>query len=100
MPNGATVVVDGREIYYESHGVDGSSQPPLVLLHGGVGAHEMFAPLIPVLGKDRRLVAIDLQGHGRTPDANRPLRFESMADDIAGVVAKLHLAPADLVGTR
>ncbi len=53
--------VNGLRMYYE---IRGSGQP-LVLLHGGVGAIEMFAPILPALAAGQRLIAVDLQAHGR-----------------------------------
>ncbi|MFP3989411.1 hypothetical protein U9R90_18340 [Streptomyces sp. E11-3] len=49
-----------------------------MLLHGGMGAGELFAPLLPGLTEGRRVILVDLQGHGRTVDTDRPLRVESM----------------------
>ncbi len=79
-------------MYYEEHG----SGEPLVMLHGGIGASETLAPLVP--GFDRRVILADLQGHGRTPDSDRPLRPESMADDVAALAAELGLDSIDLFG--
>jgi pimeloyl-ACP methyl ester carboxylesterase len=84
--------VNGLSLYYEEHG----SGEPLVMLHGGIGASETLAPLVPAL--DRRVILVDLQGHGRTADVDRPLRPSSMADDIAGLAAHLGLDSIDLFG--
>ena len=54
--------VNGIALYYEIHG----SGRPLVLLHGGLAAIEMFASIMPSLAVQRQVVAVDLQGHGRT----------------------------------
>ncbi|WP_406042230.1 alpha/beta hydrolase [Micromonospora sp. NBC_00898] len=86
--------VNGVRLWYE---ISGSGRP-LVLLHGGYGAVEMFAPILPALAARRRVVAVDLQGHGRTADVDRPLRFESMADDIAELLRHLDLPEADVLG--
>ena len=86
--------VNGVRLWYEIHG----SGRPLVLLHGGYGAVEMFAPILPAFAARRRVVAVDLQGHGRTADVDRPLRFESMADDIAELLRHLGLPEADVLG--
>lgn len=86
--------VNGVRLWYEIHG----SGRPLVLLHGGYGAVEMFAPILPAFVARRRVVAVDLQGHGRTADVDRPLRFESMADDIAALLRHLGLPEADVLG--
>jgi pimeloyl-ACP methyl ester carboxylesterase len=61
------------------------SAPPLVLLHGGVGSSEMFEPLIPQLG-GRRVIAVDLPGHGSSPGDDRPLSPELYAEDIAELI--------------
>ena len=60
--------VNGLNIYYDIHG----SGEPLILLHGGVGAIEMFGEVLPVLTEGRRVVAADLQAHGRAADIDRP----------------------------
>ena len=86
--------VNGLSLYYEEHGAG----EPLVLLHGGFGAAELLAPIIPTLAAGRRVIAVDLQGHGRTADIDRPLRPELMADDIAAFIAHLGLEQADVMG--
>ena len=55
-------------------------------------------PNLPVLAGQRRVIAVELQGHGRTADIDRPLRYELMADDIAALVAQLHIAQVDIMG--
>lgn len=90
-------VVNDLRIYYETHGPE-EQGTPVVLLHGGVGGIEMFGPNLPALAEHHRLVAVDLQCHGRTGDVDRPLRYESMADDIAALVGRLGFARADVVG--
>src|SRR5579871_2687584 len=70
--------VNGLNLYYEEHGAGN----PLIVLHGGVGGPEMFGPNLPLLAASRRVIAVHLQGHGRTADVDRPLRYELMADDI------------------
>jgi pimeloyl-ACP methyl ester carboxylesterase len=86
--------VNGIRLYYEIHG----SGRPLILLHGGLGSIEMFGPNLPALAAGRRVVAVDLQGHGRTADIDRPIRTESMADDIAALIEHLGLDRPDLLG--
>jgi pimeloyl-ACP methyl ester carboxylesterase len=79
-------------LYYEELGAG----KPLVMLHGGIGASETLAPLVP--GLERRVILADLQGHGRTADVDRPLRPELMADDIAALASQLGLDQIDLFG--
>jgi len=86
--------VNGLKIYYEIHGAG----DPLVLLHGGMGSTAMFEHLIPILAASNQVIAIDLQAHGRTADVDRPLRYEQMADDIAGVLGSLRIRNAAFMG--
>jgi pimeloyl-ACP methyl ester carboxylesterase len=86
--------VNGLEMYYEIHG----EGEPLLLLHGGVAASETFAPLLPELTGNRQVITADLQAHGRTRDIDRPLRPEALADDVAGLLAHLGIARADILG--
>jgi pimeloyl-ACP methyl ester carboxylesterase len=86
--------VNGISLYYEEHG----SGQPLVLLHGGYGTGEMFGAILEALASGRRVITVDLQGHGRTADVDRPLRFQTMGDDIAALIGHLGLAPADVMG--
>jgi pimeloyl-ACP methyl ester carboxylesterase len=86
--------VNGINLYYETHGTG----RPLILLHGGLGSGEMFGPIIPTLAKDHQVITVDLQGHGRTADIDRPLDLRFMADDIAALIDHLGLERPDLVG--
>jgi pimeloyl-ACP methyl ester carboxylesterase len=93
-PEGNYAEVSGLNMYYEIHG----SGEPLILLHGGVGAIEMFGEVLPLLAEGRRVVAVDLHAHGRTADIDRPLSYEMMADDIAALIGHLGLEKADVMG--
>src|SRR5437588_10562346 len=86
--------VNGINLYYEFHGAG----RPLILLHGGLGSGEMFGPIFPLLAESHRLVAVDLQGHGRTADIDRPIDVRLMADDIAALIDHLRLDRPDVVG--
>jgi pimeloyl-ACP methyl ester carboxylesterase len=86
--------VNGLRLYYEIRGTG----EPLILLHGGLGSIETFGPIMPSLTKIRRVIAIDLQGHGRTADIDRPLSYEAMADDIAALMRYLKIEQADVMG--
>src|SRR5437660_9259905 len=79
--------VNGINLYYETHG----SGRPLILLHGGLGSGEMFGPVLPQLSERHQVIAVDLQGHGRTADIDRPLDVRLMADDIAALIDHLRL---------
>jgi len=86
--------VNGLKMYYEIYG----SGKPLVLIHGGVGAIEMFTPILPTLSQDHKVIAVDLQAHGRTADIDRPLSYQSMAEDIAALLKYLKIDRADVMG--
>ena len=64
--------VNGLNMYYEIYG-EGA---PLLLLHGGFGLTGMFSEVLPLLAANRQVIAVDLQGHGRTADIDRPLSLE------------------------
>ena len=91
---GAYADVNGINLYYEIHGTG----RPLVLLHGGLGSGEMFGPALGRLAEAHQVIAVDLQGHGRTADVDRPIRIETMADDIAALIDHLRLGAVDAVG--
>src|SRR5437879_10929736 len=86
--------VNGINLYYEIHG----SGRPLILLHGGLGSGEMFGPILPLLAERHQVVAVDLQGHGRTADIDRPTDVRLRADDIAALIDHRGLAGPDVVG--
>jgi pimeloyl-ACP methyl ester carboxylesterase len=86
--------VNGINLYYETHGAG----RPLILLHGGLGSGEMFGPILPTLAERHQVIAVDLQGHGRTADIDRPVDIRLMADDIAALIDHLGLDKPDLVG--
>lgn len=86
--------VNGLALYYEQHGAG----EPLILLHGGLGFGTMFGDLIPQLAAGRRVIVVDLQGHGRTADIDRPLRYELLADDVAALIHHLDLPAVDILG--
>lgn len=94
-PQSGYAPVNGLNLYYEIHG----SGDPLILMHGGISTLDTdFAALLPVLAEGRQVIGVELQGHGRTADVDRPLRFATMADDIAALIAHLGLKQADLFG--
>jgi pimeloyl-ACP methyl ester carboxylesterase len=69
--------VNCLRLYFEVHGTGA----PLVLLHGGVAGLAMLGTILPALAATRQVIAVELQGHGRTADVDRPLRYETMADE-------------------
>jgi pimeloyl-ACP methyl ester carboxylesterase len=91
---GGYVSVNGLKLYYQ---ISGTGRP-LILLHGGVSASETFEPIRPGLAKERQVIAVHLQGHGRTADIDRPLSFEIMSDDIAELIKQLNIERTDILG--
>ena len=94
MGAGEYADVNGLHMYYETLG----SGRPLILLHGGLGSSEMFGPILPALAADHRVIAPDLQGHGRTADIDRPIDMSLMADDVAALIDHLGLDRPDVLG--
>jgi pimeloyl-ACP methyl ester carboxylesterase len=84
--------VNGLEMYYEIHGT--ITARPLVTIHPWLGLANVF----PSLTRNRQLIAVELQGHGRTADIDRPLTFEQHADDIAALLKQLRIERADFFG--
>lgn len=88
------VAVNGLNYYYEIHG----RGEPLLLLHGGLGSIDMFRPVLPTLAKSRRVIAVDLHGHGRTALGERPISPVDMGDDMAALLKKLGHSQVDALG--
>src|SRR5256712_8036224 len=86
--------VNGLKLYYETHGTG----RPLILLHGGLGSGEMFGPILPTLSERHRVITVDLQGHGRTADIDRPIDIPLIAHDIAALIDHLGVEKPDPVG--
>lgn len=82
--------VNGLKMYYEIHGTG----QPLVLLHNSF----VWATNYSTLAQGRQVILIDMQGHGRTADINRPFSFEQMADDTAALLKHLKIEQADVFG--
>lgn len=88
------VEAGGIRYYYEIHG----SGEPLLLLHGGLGSAGMFAPILPMLAEKRRVIGVDLHGHGRTELGNRPIELDAMGRDMATILDSLGIKQADVLG--
>ncbi len=89
--------VNDLEMYYEIHGANTGT--PLLLLHGSFMSIETnWGQLLPALAANRQVIAVELQGHGRTADIDRPLTYAQMADDVAALLASLGIDQADILG--
>jgi pimeloyl-ACP methyl ester carboxylesterase len=87
--------VNGLKMYYEIHG----SGEPVVLLHGSfMTITNNWTGWISELSKTRRVIAVEMQGHGRTADIEREMSYESFADDVAALLDHLKIEQADLLG--
>jgi pimeloyl-ACP methyl ester carboxylesterase len=87
--------VNGIRMYYEIYG----QGKPLVLIHGGGSTIQTsFEKVIPLFAKNRRVIAVELQAHGRTNDRNADLSFEQDADDVVTLLKNLNIDKADFFG--
>ena len=87
--------VNGLKMYYEVHG----SGEPVVLLHGAfMTITNNWNGWIKELAKTRKVIAIEMQGHGRTADIARDMTSENLADDVAALLGHLKIPRADLIG--
>ena len=87
--------VNGLKMYYEIHG----SGEPVVLLHGAfMSISGDWNDWVRELSKTRKVIAVEMQGHGRTADIKRDLTYENLADDVAGLLDYLKIPSADIVG--
>jgi pimeloyl-ACP methyl ester carboxylesterase len=93
-PRGDYAEVNGLRMYYEIHGTG----RPLVLLHGAYMTIEAMGEILPRLAETRQVIAVELQGHGRTADVDRELSYEAMADDVAALLRHLGIEEADVFG--
>ena len=93
---GRHAFVNGLNMYYLVQGTGGI---PLVLLHGAFSNIQTdFGKMLPTLSRNRQVIAIEQQGHGHTPDIDRPLTYEQMADDVAELLRQLRITKADFFG--
>ena len=87
--------VNEINLFYETTG----QGRPLILLHGGLGSGDMFGANRDALADaGHQVISVDLQGHGRTADIDRPIDAQLMAGDIAALIEHLRLEKPDVVG--
>ena len=87
--------VNGSKVYYEVYGAG----DPIVLLHGAyMTINSNWSELIPVLSKTRKVIALELDGHGHTPLSQRPYSYQTLASDVAAVLKHLKIDSADILG--
>jgi pimeloyl-ACP methyl ester carboxylesterase len=88
------VEVNGVNYYYEIHGTG----EPLLLLHGGLGSIDMFRPILPSLAGHRQVIAVDLQGHGRTPLGRPDIDPVAIGNDMGPLLTRLGYKQVDVFG--
>lgn len=88
------VAVNGIMLYHEIYG----EGEPLVLIHGGLTTIGQMQGWVQPLAKTRQVIAVEMQGHGRSADTDRPMNFTMMGDDIAALLDHLKVSSADLAG--
>lgn len=93
-PAGNRVEVNGMQMYYEVSG----EGDPLVVLHGAYMNIPSMGAIIPRLARTHKVYALELQGHGRTTDIDRPITYPNLADDVAAFMNAVDLKKADVFG--
>jgi len=94
-PSTGYAPVNGLKMYYEIHG----QGEPVVLLHGAfMAVTDEWGDFARELSKTRKVIAVEMQGHGRTAEIKRDLTFENLSDDVAGLLDYLKIPSADVVG--
>ena len=88
------IAVNGINYYYEIHGTG----EPLLLLHGGLGSIDMFGPVLPKIAEHRQVIAVDLQGHGRTPLGRPEIDPVAIGNDMGQLLARLGYKQVDVFG--
>jgi pimeloyl-ACP methyl ester carboxylesterase len=91
---GDRVEINGMQMYYE---VSGAGEP-LVVLHGAYMNIPSMGAIIPKLAETHKVYAVELQGHGRTTDIDRPITYPHLADDVAAFMDAVDLEKADVFG--
>lgn len=93
-PKSGYVKANGLEYYYE---ISGKGEP-LLLLHGGLGSIDMYKPILPAFAEHRQVIAVDLQGHGRTALGTRKISLPDLGDDMAVILKELGVQNVDVLG--
>lgn len=93
-PVGARVEVNGMQMYYETSG----EGDPLIVIHGAYMNIPTMGEIIPILARSRKVIAVEMQGHGRTTDIDRPITYPNLADDVAAFMDAVGIGKADVLG--
>lgn len=95
---GKYVNVNGMKMYYEVRGKGTSKSLPLIVLHGAYMNIPSMGAVIPKLARTHKVYALELQGHGRTNDIDRPITYPNLADDVAGFMNAVGIEKAVVFG--
>jgi pimeloyl-ACP methyl ester carboxylesterase len=93
-PEGSRVEINGMQMYYEVSG----EGDPMIVLHGGFMNIPMMGEIIGQLAETHRVYAVELQGHGRTTDIDRPITYPNLAGDVAAFMDAVGIEKADVFG--
>ena len=91
---GDRVAINGMQLYYEVSGAG----DPLIVLHGAYMNIPTMGSIVPQLARTHKVYALELQGHGRTTDIDRPMTYQNMADDVAAFMDSVGVQKADVFG--
>lgn len=97
-PKTGYVHINGMKMYYEIHGKGLAGSTPIIVLHGAYMNIDNMGDIIPKLATTHNVYAIELQGHGRTTDINRPITYPALADDVAVFMDSMGLKKVDVFG--
>lgn len=93
-PVGDHVEVNGMQMYHEVSG----EGDPLIVLHGAYMNIPTMGEIVPMLAESHKVYALELQGHGRTTDIDRPITYPNLADDVAAFMGEVGIDKADVFG--
>ncbi len=93
-PVGDRVAINGMQMYYEVSG----EGDPLIVLHGAYMNIPTMGAIIPKLAETHKVYALEMQGHGRTTDIDRPITYSNLADDVAAFMDAVGVEKADVFG--
>ena len=94
VPEGNRVEINGMQMYYEVSGAGG----PMIVLHGSYMNIPGMGEIVGRLAETHRVYALELQGHGRTTDIDRPITYPNLAGDVAAFMEAIGIEKADVFG--
>ncbi|MDN4527566.1 alpha/beta fold hydrolase [Fictibacillus fluitans] len=89
-----TANLDTRKLAY----VDEGKGETIVLIHGFCGSHEYWEDVIPELAKEYRVIAPDLNGHGKSSLSDSVCAVEDLSEDIKDLIGHLGLDQVTMLG--